>query len=272
MLEQLTGRHREQSDHEEALLLAYCGGSEGLESLSQMVSRENAAVWDDLFLKMLAESRQLSAVAVVLQSASGAALMDAARIYREVALAMGGKVEVAFYRKKPAPEQLIQARDLPDQVKPEPMEKPAAAPKILHGDGTGYGAVVLWITGPLAALVLQSEDGVHAAEAEPEEGAGKKKAGKPVARERWRFSLSVRPAGDYSKPEDLVIPAEELLRPDLATVAPRRVYDLSRGVVKDSLTHEKRPGHWTAAGLLEALRRGALQDAGWTEAVERGLQ
>jgi ATP-dependent Clp protease ATP-binding subunit ClpC len=272
LLKQLMDRLQARSDHEEALLLSFYEGSAGPGAATQAASLEDMNVWEKVFLRLLAESRQLAAVAVVLQSASGSALMEAVRVYRAVALEMGGTVDLAFYRRKPISDRILKVKGLPHQVRPEPAEPSAGQLKISEGGGDGYGAVVLWITGPLAVLLVQPEGGVHAASEEHAEVAGKKQEGKPVMRECWRFSVSVRPADDFLKREDLVLSAESLLRPDLAAAEPRRIYDLSRKVVKDGLTNEKKPGLWTAKWLAHELRRAVMHEAGWTESVERGLK
>ncbi len=270
ILTQLQEQMEAQAAAEESLLLRHCGGA--LEGGAPGLPVSGNGVWEKLFLTLLAEARQVESVALILHSGHGAALMEAARIYRELAIACEAAVEAVFYRRKPGPDRIVRSGDLPDQVRPEPPGTPSEQQQMMVGDGAGLGAVVLWITGRLASLFLQGESGIHVAGEALAETGPKQKGGRAGIRESCRISLTVRPAEDYLRREDLLLGAEELLRPELSGSPARRVYDLTRKVVRDGITHDKRPGSWSAAWLLEELRRSVMLDAGWSPGVERSLE
>jgi hypothetical protein len=251
---------RRQHEHEETLLLAL-GSGDG----SAIAGRDplDRAVLEEATLEAFGLWQPPPArLALVIQGQPGKAFVGFAKMYHELALRFGGNVTVAWFARKP-PVRLISHNGL--EMLGEVVGQPAEAFREWQAQPGKLAAIVLWVEGRTATMMLRHEGGVQRCRVAP----SKKEADDERAASRatdaapkdWECRIEIRqPEPAVRSLEMLALPlAMALLAPEFDSGVQLRQFDPVRRMVREG--GERAAGEFTLEWLAHRLRGNVLEEA-----------
>lgn len=190
--------------------------------------------YEDLLVNLFATAqRPPKFVTLIVQADQADLMIQFASDYAESAAALDSDVEIGVFWKKPDKE--LMNKDRTESLS-ESLEDIVDLVELLDDKPDRVGAIGLQLTGPLAWLRFRDEDGGHEFQSAGEDSKKKKK-------ERAVVQVVEAQLGE------IWMELDELSRPDLKSVATKRVYaqrDYSRSALEERLR----------SGLVQEAEKG----------------
>jgi ATP-dependent Clp protease ATP-binding subunit ClpC len=263
-LDRLEQEAQEQRATEEALLLAYNRENTTEPQPNSTLSNQTLELTAlDGLLLWQTPPKQL---VLMIQGAPSTHMMRFARFYRDLAVELGGQVSCGVFRK--GKDGAHFSKD-GLWASPEVLKQPADLDTMALTDTGKVAAVVLWVTGARANLLLQPESGIHRCRAVQKTSSDEAQGSKRVPQKKsssflWQCRLDVHvPEGEVRDLSSFVTPASIVEGlPDLESATQRRLFDPEKSQVREGAEQTRSAGEFTLPWLKERLLANAVKEAG----------
>ena len=184
-------------------------------------------------------------------------------MYRDLAEALGGKVETGFFWKPNAKGPMLGDEF---HARPEVPKGAVALANAWKVAPDKHNGIVLWITGARAITLLRHEGGMHRSKALPEDvdaNGNKRPTARRPAGFLWQCRVDVDyPEGRVKELADFEVPHAALIGwPDLDSDVQRRLYDPVKMQVREGQENERSDGSFSLDFLKTRLLTNALKEA-----------
>lgn len=255
------GAHKTQTEHEETLILALHHGRPADAPAHDPIKQHDV---EEMALTAL-EMFQPPPETLVLEfrGQPGVCLVDFVRVYRALALAAGGKVQVGYFARE-VPLRQPDASGL--RVFADVDEKDVLCDSLSKADGDKLSAIVLWVAGGRAPIYLKGEGGLHLSRRSRLPGDSENAKGNSANQGQppdWTCRITVHvPEPPVKQLKDFHLALDGLVgQPELESGAIRRQYDPVKQIVKDGPSGERESGKLDPDWLLRAARQQLLKEA-----------